>query len=123
MGDLSPPQSSSTPLGTPDVLSDQGTVGKPALPPKPAVPIKPTPPPRQTQHIPPYLEGSSSWPNSAWGTNNQTSENIRPTVDISSEVTENNPLRANVSISMRYLVLFYTTIAVSCFPNNVSKFD
>ncbi|KAJ8919580.1 hypothetical protein NQ315_002202 [Exocentrus adspersus] len=39
---LSPPQSSSTPLGTPDVVDK---TPKPALPPKPAI----KPPPRQTQ--------------------------------------------------------------------------
>jgi len=51
---LSPPQSTSTPVGTPEGLheSRQG-VGKPALPPKPALPVKPTPPPRQTQHCTP----------------------------------------------------------------------
>lgn len=48
---MSPPQSTSTPVGTPEGVheSRQG-VGKPALPPKPALPVKPTPPPRQTQH-------------------------------------------------------------------------
>ena len=53
-GELSPPQGTSTPVGTPEGLQDnrQG-VGKPALPPKPAVPVKPTPPPRQTQHCTP----------------------------------------------------------------------
>nr|CAD7403992.1 unnamed protein product [Timema cristinae] len=50
-GELSPPQSSSTPLNTPEsYTSQESRVGKPALPPKPAVPVKPTPPPRQTQH-------------------------------------------------------------------------
>ncbi|XP_030761006.1 apoptosis-stimulating of p53 protein 1 isoform X2 [Sitophilus oryzae] len=42
---LSPPQSSSTPLGTPEVSID--TTPKPALPPKPAI----KPPPRQTQMV------------------------------------------------------------------------
>lgn len=104
---MSPPQSSSTPLGTPDVSSDRGTIGKPALPPKPAVPIKPTPPPRQTQHVPPYLDGSSGWladsrgANPSWGMSTQSNENMKPTVEISTEVLENNPLRASVSISMR----------------------
>ena len=106
-GEMSPPQSSSTPLSTPDVSSDRGTVGKPALPPKPAVPAKPTPPPRQTQHIPPYLEGSSAWisdsrgGNAPWGMSGQSAENMRPVVEVSSEVLDNNPLRASVSISMR----------------------
>ncbi|XP_068085698.1 apoptosis-stimulating of p53 protein 1 [Anabrus simplex] len=49
-GELSPPQGTSTPLGTPETSqSDSRT--KPALPPKPALPVKPTPPPRQTQHF------------------------------------------------------------------------
>lgn len=42
---LSPPQSTSTPLGTPEVSADKSP--KPALPPKPAI----KPPPRQTQLI------------------------------------------------------------------------
>ena len=49
--ELSPPQSTSTPVSTPDGTQEvrHGT-NKPALPPKPALPVKPTPPPRQTQH-------------------------------------------------------------------------
>ncbi|KAK3911368.1 Apoptosis-stimulating of p53 protein 2, partial [Frankliniella fusca] len=99
-GDISPPQSSSTPLGTPDVSSDRGTIGKPALPPKPAVPIKPTPPPRQSQHAPTYMESSSGWladtrPNPSWGGES------RPILEVSPEVLENNPLKAGVSISIR----------------------
>ncbi|PSN31774.1 hypothetical protein C0J52_26138 [Blattella germanica] len=48
--ELSPPQSTSTPVSTPDGAHEgrQGVI-KPALPPKPALPVKPTPPPRQTQ--------------------------------------------------------------------------
>jgi hypothetical protein len=50
-GELSPPQSTSTPVGTPEGLHEnRQCVSKPALPPKPALPVKPTPPPRQTQH-------------------------------------------------------------------------
>ncbi|KAK7865306.1 hypothetical protein R5R35_007391 [Gryllus longicercus] len=61
-GELSPPQSTSTPVGTPDLPlppsatgheAPAGGLGKPALPPKPTVPAKPTPPPRQTQHFTP----------------------------------------------------------------------
>ncbi|XP_049825343.1 apoptosis-stimulating of p53 protein 1 isoform X3 [Aethina tumida] len=42
---LSPPQSTSTPLSTPEVSLDK--ISKPALPPKPAI----KPPPRQTQSV------------------------------------------------------------------------
>lgn len=53
-GELSPPQSTSTPVSTPEGLHEnRQCVGKPALPPKPALPVKPTPPPRQTQHCTP----------------------------------------------------------------------
>ncbi|XP_052126750.1 apoptosis-stimulating of p53 protein 1 [Frankliniella occidentalis] len=99
-GDISPPQSTSTPLSTPDVTSDRGTIGKPALPPKPAVPIKPTPPPRQTQHVPPYMESSPGWLTDPRSTNPSWGSENRPTVEVTSDV-ENNPLRAGVSISIR----------------------
>lgn len=47
---MSPPVSSSTPLGTPEITDSR--IGKPALPPKPAVPVKPTPPPPPRQGQP-----------------------------------------------------------------------
>lgn len=101
-GDMSPPQSSSTPLSTPDVSTDRGTIGKPALPPKPAVPIKPTPPPRQTQHILPYMEGPSVWTTdsrASWVLNNQTGDCI------SQEIAEMNAAKASVSNSSRFVIL------------------
>lgn len=54
--ELSPPTSTSTPLGTPDTADSRNK--KPALPPKPAIPVKPTPPPPPRQaHL---LEGPES---------------------------------------------------------------